>query len=184
MMIPKELIFEIFLCLSVKDLLRFRCLSKDVCQEIDSDAFTTAHLNRTKETKTHRKLVVHNYNYRKRDGEKSGLYVADLNDEDEISRATKLANPLIRDESSVYGSCNGLLLFSHKNDYLYRWLLLNPFTRKFKKVISCPRETSYYGRTLFGFGYDSIGNDYKLVQIIIECENWCYEEDVVKYMEE
>ncbi|OMO97429.1 hypothetical protein COLO4_14609 [Corchorus olitorius] len=81
-MIPKELIFEIFLCLSVKDLLRFRCLSKEVCDEIDSAAFTTAHLNRSKKTKTHRKVVV----YKDDDGDKSGLYVADVDDEDEICK--------------------------------------------------------------------------------------------------
>ncbi|OMO97499.1 hypothetical protein COLO4_14601 [Corchorus olitorius] len=172
-MIPMELIFEIFLGLSVKDLLRFRCLSKEFCQEIDSAAFTTAQLNRSKKTRTHRKLVLY---YCQIDGKKSALYVADF--DDEISRGAKLAHQLNPDccfiNFTVYGSCNGLILLYNNNtrkDYgdevYYRWLLVNPFTRKFKKVIPCPREESpYYGESVFGFGYDSIGNDYKLVQII------------------
>ncbi|OMO97500.1 hypothetical protein COLO4_14602 [Corchorus olitorius] len=184
-MIPKDLILEIFLRLSVKDLVRFQCLSKEFCQEIHSAAFTTAHLNRSKKTKTHRKLVVYNGGYK---DDNSGLYVADFDDENEISKLDNPLNPdgcLIRDGFHVYGSCNGLLLLYNNNTFprmdddgdevYYRWLLLNPFTRKFNKVIPCPRVTPFHAQTLYGFGYDSIGNDYKLVQII-RPENWKYQE--------
>ncbi|OMO97471.1 hypothetical protein COLO4_14606 [Corchorus olitorius] len=183
-MIPKELIFEIFLCLSVKDLLRFRCLSKEFCQEIDSAAFTTAHLNRSKKTKTHRKLVVLD----KSVGAKSGLYVADFDGNSRASKIILAHNPFgrfFRDGFRVCGSCNGLLLLFKYDDTrkeeVYSWLLLNPFTRKFNKVIACPgkSETLYYYRALFGFGYDSIGNEYKLVHIIRRPNNyWEDQEDV------
>ncbi|OMP05936.1 hypothetical protein CCACVL1_01784 [Corchorus capsularis] len=179
-MVPKELIFEIFLRLSAKDLVRFRCLSKDVCQEIDSAPFTMANLNRSK-------LVFYNTNYI----DANSLYVADFDDEDEISKLANPLNPdgcLIRDEFEVYGSCNGLLLLKNKtsrkaysvDEVYYRWLLLNPLTRNFNKVIPCPREESpdiSDDETLFGFWYDSIGNDYKLVQII-QSGNLRYEDDV------
>ncbi|OMO97467.1 hypothetical protein COLO4_14608 [Corchorus olitorius] len=170
-MIPKELIFEIFLRLPGKDLVRFRCLSKEICQEIHSSSFN---LNRSNKAKTHRKLFV----YDKSAEDKRGLYVADVDEEDEVSKLANPLNPdgcLIRDGFDVYGSCNGLLLlYNNKTrkvydvDEVYSWLLLNPFTRKFKKVIACPGESEIleYCQTLFGFGYDSSRNDYKLVQII------------------
>ncbi|OMO97466.1 hypothetical protein COLO4_14607 [Corchorus olitorius] len=163
-MIPKELIFEIFLCLSVEDLLRFRCFSKAFCQEIDSDAFMTAHLNRSKKTKTHGKLVVYHNNGYSKD---NGLY--DFDDENEISLFGNRDGCFFMDGFDVYGSCNGLFLFYNNAT----WLLLNPFTRTFDEVIRCPAKTRCYGQSLFGFGYDSINNDYKLVRIIEE-ENHHY----------
>ncbi|OMO85154.1 Peptidase C19, ubiquitin carboxyl-terminal hydrolase 2 [Corchorus capsularis] len=184
-MIPKELIFEIFLRLPGKDLVRFRCLSKEICQEIHSSAFN---LNRSKKAKTHRKLFV----YDKSDVEdKRGLYVADVDEEDEVSKLPNPLNPdgcLIRDGFDVYGSCSGLLLlYNNKTrkvydvDEVYSWLLLNPFTRKFTKVIACPGESEIleYCQTLFGFGYDSIRNDYKLVQIF-RPYNWKENHDDVQ----
>ncbi|OMO97470.1 hypothetical protein COLO4_14605 [Corchorus olitorius] len=158
-----------------------------------------AHLNRSEKTKTHRKLVVYGNSH----GNWSDLYIVDFDGEDEISIAAKLAHPLnpdccfIRDgfqvygsiKFKVYGSCNGLLLLYNNNnnnnsydddEVYYRWLLLNPFIRKFQKVIPCPGETSFdrCKTSLFGFGYDSNGNDYKLVRVILFPADYCLDEEI------
>ncbi|XVF00132.1 hypothetical protein REPUB_Repub03eG0258700 [Reevesia pubescens] len=164
--IPDDLVPNILQCLPVNALLRFRCLSKSVCREIDSAAFAKTHLERSLRTKTHRKLVFH-------DRKKRDMYAIDF-DGIEDDRATKLINPL-KTRYKFHGTCNGLLLLS--NDfYCYhtrygnsepRLWLWNPFTRKCKKLPNCLDQApgSYHGMAFNGFGYDPVGNDYKIVKI-------------------
>ncbi|OMO98347.1 hypothetical protein CCACVL1_04242 [Corchorus capsularis] len=56
--IIQDLISDILLCLPVKSLVRFHCLSKSSRTEIDSETFINAHLTRSIETKTHRSLLL------------------------------------------------------------------------------------------------------------------------------
>ncbi|OMO97560.1 hypothetical protein COLO4_14537 [Corchorus olitorius] len=161
-MIPKELIFEIIHYFPLKTLLRFRCLSKQLYNEI-----VKAILRPTKNTKTQHKLLYW-------DNNNTGLCVADFDDH-EISTAIKLGNPLTPNDrfSKFCGSCNDLLLLSSTNQKHAKVLLwlLDPFTMEKKLVIPCP--VDYYNRhhqvsnnnSSFGFGYDSINNRHKIVLI-------------------
>ncbi|OMO73637.1 hypothetical protein COLO4_26961 [Corchorus olitorius] len=159
----QDLIADIFLSLPVKSLKRFRCLSKSCCHEIDSAAFTKAHLNRSIQTKTHRKLIFQDQH--------SDVCAIEFT-------GTKLDNvpAAFKDykyhDSKFWGSCNGLVLLSALSleglDELWLW---PPFTRQRKKLPDCPR-CCYIE---VGLGYDPLTNDYKVVQIPACCE--CNEED-------
>ncbi|OMO98366.1 hypothetical protein CCACVL1_04235, partial [Corchorus capsularis] len=54
---PDYMIYNIFLNLPVKTLLRFHCVSKSYCMEIDSPVFINAHLNQSLRTKIRLKLL-------------------------------------------------------------------------------------------------------------------------------
>ncbi|XP_042499685.1 F-box protein CPR1-like [Macadamia integrifolia] len=75
--------------------------------------------------------------------------------------------------TEVVGSCNGLLCISsygltwyHKDD-IFLW---NPSTRRYKKLpftpIECPIQFRIAHLIGYGFGYDPITDDYKLVRVV------------------
>ncbi|GKV45209.1 hypothetical protein SLEP1_g52317 [Rubroshorea leprosula] len=159
-----ELVTEILLRLPVSSLLRFRCLSTSLCTEIDSENFVRSHLNRSIQTKTRQKLIVYNPRFKG----PSGFYYADF--DDDLVDAFPLNKPLISRHrgTSVYGSCNGLILlgmdFQVKSMDLAIW---NPFTRRYKSLPPCPVQTlpEHGGFMSSGLGYDSAHDDYKIVII-------------------
>ncbi|GLT36880.1 hypothetical protein SLA2020_112270 [Shorea laevis] len=59
-----ELVTDILLRLQVSSLLRFRCLSRSLCSEIDSEKFVKNHLNNSIQRKTHQKLVIYNLEFK------------------------------------------------------------------------------------------------------------------------
>ncbi|KAK9131744.1 hypothetical protein Scep_011272 [Stephania cephalantha] len=81
----------------------------------------------------------------------------------------------------ILGSCNGLLLVKiicdDRRQLLYIW---NPCTKDYMKLPNPPYFTSFvthdsdYVQTIFGFGYDSTADDYKVLKLstgldIISC---------------
>ncbi|KAL4614256.1 hypothetical protein ACB092_07G041000 [Castanea dentata] len=68
---------------------------------------------------------------------------------------------------NIVGSCNGLLLINLKNDALVLW---NPSTRVSRELPESPIEFPTCSRkclsTVYGFGYDSFADDYKLVRVV------------------
>ncbi|GLT63239.1 hypothetical protein SLA2020_358170 [Shorea laevis] len=150
-----ELVTDILLRLPVSSLLRFRCLSRSLCTEIDSENFVKNHLNRSIQTKTRQKLVIYN--------DLSihcpcKIYVANF--DDDLADAFPLNKPFISRHHTtfLYGYCNGLILLGPD---LAIW---NPFTRRYKKLPFCPVKSN----TRFlcsGLGYDSAHDDYMIVLI-------------------
>jgi len=69
----------------------------------------------------------------------------------------------------IVGSCNGILCLAHLYDEGFV-LLWNPFIRKFKELPSFekPNAISHIKMT-FGFGYDPIIDNYKVVVILVFC---------------
>ncbi|XP_059631098.1 F-box protein CPR1-like isoform X2 [Cornus florida] len=101
-------------------------------------------------------------------------------DFDSFGRAIKLDHPLeFKQYVEVVGSCNGLLCLCETEDQPI--VLWNPSTRKHQKLpvalIQVPRElrvaqlTSDFCVffTVYGFGFDSVSDDYKLVRIVQFC---------------
>ncbi|GLT95755.1 hypothetical protein SLE2022_134190 [Rubroshorea leprosula] len=162
--LPPELVTEILLCLPVTSLLRFRCLSKSHCAEIDSPDFAKDHLNRSIQSKTGQKLIIHNVGFM----DQTDFYYAEL--DDNLEDAYLLNNPLksSRRCTGVCGSCNGLFLLGiFVKDQNMDFALWNPFTKKYKKLPPCPVQTNpgFKRFMCFGLGYVSATNDYKIVMI-------------------
>ncbi|XP_038688740.1 F-box protein CPR1-like, partial [Tripterygium wilfordii] len=170
--VPLELIPDILLRLPVKPLLRFRCVSKSWLAEIDGPDFIKSHMRRSIETTANHHLI---------------LTEADMVDEWNMNRypptrmfsasldkglgqpLKALSNPLISVKwtTEILGSCNGLLLLQNNGQDLVLW---NPFTRRYKtmptEAIDTPTAPRNRHSPTYGFGYDTIRNDYKVVRII------------------
>ncbi|GLT95760.1 hypothetical protein SLE2022_134240 [Rubroshorea leprosula] len=148
-----ELVTDILLRLPVSSLLRFRCVSRSLCTEIDSENFVKNHLDRSIQTETRQKLVI----YGSLINQSSEIYVADF--DGDLAGALPLNRPLIsrHHNTPMYGYCNGLILFGR---HLTIW---NPFTRRYKKIP--PPDESNEIFLCSGLGYDSVHDDYMIVLI-------------------
>ncbi|XP_043715299.1 F-box protein CPR1-like [Telopea speciosissima] len=161
--LPQEILMDILSRLPVKTLLRFRCVSKGLRNLISDPNFITQHLNRSAEDCS--RLIL---------GTSAIKQIFYINYE-------TFSEMLIYDFSKfshgfswleIVGSSNGLLClsFSHvsfrkKGNILY---LCNPATLEIKHLPNAPIEYTGawdYSYTAFGFGFDSIANDYKVVSI-------------------
>ncbi|KAK9175553.1 hypothetical protein WN944_027560 [Citrus x changshan-huyou] len=161
MSIPLDVITEILSLLPVKSLLRFRCVSKQLCASIDSPEFVKLHLSRSKETYSKSSLILEL---------RSGFFSANL---DSLDIAVQLLDhPLDgypEKTVEVIGCCNGLLAL--KRYWRNEVYLLNPSTKKHRLlpdiVIDSESHDNNSGIDRFGFGYDASTDDYKLVRIIM-----------------
>lgn len=152
--LPSEIITKILTRLAVKDLLRYRCVSKPWCSLIDGPDFIKLHLDHSKRTNNNLNAVLFRDN---------NLAWVDL---DALSPAVKLNHPIDDDRRvDVMGSCNGLLALSNSSNDIVFW---NPSTKRYKKLpISNVNVSTSSARNLdfYGFGHDPVTDDYKLVKI-------------------
>ncbi|KAM3396572.1 hypothetical protein P3S68_000084 [Capsicum galapagoense] len=164
--LPPEIITEILSRLPIKSLLKFRSVSKSWLALISSPEFIDTHLSLSanKEEMLHL-LVLNDLNY----GDKwcyRDVHVASLFN-NSVTEAVDLGYP-VEDDSfqlRIEGCCNGLLLLSaHESiKYLVLW---NPTIRKHKNLPEFrPRRKGSYYRPVYGFGYDEVHHDYKVMGI-------------------
>uniref|UniRef100_A0A1U7WG31 F-box protein CPR30-like n=2 Tax=Nicotiana sylvestris TaxID=4096 RepID=A0A1U7WG31_NICSY len=142
--------------LTVKSLLKFRSVSKSWLSLISSPEFVNTHLsicvNNTEYT--HHRLML---------GLDKGLKVYSVRSllyEDESVEATNLDFPT-KGYFSIVGSVNGLICLRTGPNNLLLW---NPSMRKLKNCtafIAAPKGVFY----LWGFGYDEVHDDYKVVRM-------------------
>ncbi|TYI12895.1 hypothetical protein ES332_A08G020700v1 [Gossypium tomentosum] len=128
-----DLTIEILRGLSVKDLLRFKCVSKLWCFSIDDPYFIKLHLSHSVKTNTNYSLILRRW------------------------------GPI-----KILGSCNGLLALIDDKDRIFLW---NPSTRKSQVLPSTEIDFSSTSissapSTYYGFGYEPISDDYKLVRMV------------------
>ncbi|KAJ6304504.1 hypothetical protein OIU77_018213 [Salix suchowensis] len=153
--IPLEIITEIFQQLPVRSLLRFRSLSKPICSLIDDPDFIKLHLNHSITTKSNLSVILKEWE----------LYTVDF---DTLSAAVEVKHhPLYAaGGTEVIGSVNGLVFLRHSERNL---AVYNLSTRELKKCfvveIKPPRRDWIAGYVYYGFGYDSVGDDYKVVRM-------------------
>ncbi|XP_059652281.1 F-box protein CPR1-like [Cornus florida] len=165
--LPEEVIDYILTRLPVKDLLRFRCVSKRWCALIDSPMFIKLHLNQSLQTGTSNlSLILKNG---------TNLYSVDIDMLDVVLKAggdsvprldvVQVHNPFKFEArwTDVDGSCNGLiLLYGIKDEAI---ALLNPSTNAYRILppLSRGNASSY---PFHGLVYDPVGDDYKIIKIM------------------
>ncbi|KAH0982065.1 hypothetical protein GBA52_009242 [Prunus armeniaca] len=156
---PQEILFEIFTRLSVKSLLRSRCVCKSWKSLIRNPDFMNAHLKRNVLKNACDCLVIHTgYDV-------SGFSVYDA---EEFTKRFDLELPRPKHVSyAVYGSCNGVLCISAtwRVNLASPIYLLNPSIRVFKKLPDCHILQTAHFVTL-GFGFHERGDDYKVVRVV------------------
>jgi len=147
MVLPKELIMEIFSLLPVKPLMRFRCVNKFFKTLISDPHFIQMHRNKSKRNPKSIDWCVVDFPI-------SRLL--------EISSATIHYYPyydLNKDYSTwrVVGSCNGLLCLTYDHR---RWVLWNPANMTKSSEFFTPYLVDHF---LYSFGYDNSTGTYKVV---------------------
>ncbi|KAK4356867.1 hypothetical protein RND71_022477 [Anisodus tanguticus] len=160
--LPPELITEILSRVPVKSLLQFRCVSKSWLALISSNEFVNTHLSLSANNKeyTHHRLISSfvQPEYNLKDCSLGSLLYGF------VTEAFDLDYPMKNPHKSVWivGSVNGLICLAIEENDLFLW---NPSIRKFKKLPDS-RPTlrcGYY--FMYGFGYDEVHDDYKVVGI-------------------
>ncbi|XP_050234670.1 F-box protein CPR1-like [Mercurialis annua] len=165
-----DILCDVLKLLPVKSLLRFRCLSKELCSLIDSPDFINLHLSQSNHTNTNRSLVA----FQPHIWPNMSTYMIDLDFLDYQRMECDLfsENSIITyyyDHSknlAIFGSCNGLIALYHPNQGMLLW---NPSTKKQRKLPDfwVGHEVCDPDYILDGFGYDCISDDYKVVRIRI-----------------
>ncbi|XP_013463137.2 F-box protein CPR1 [Medicago truncatula] len=182
--LPPDILAEIFSCLPVKSLLRFRSTSKSLRSLIDSHKFINLHLK----SSLNFKLILRH---------KTNLYQLDF------PNLTKSIIPLnhpfttnidpftLNSIKALIGSCNGLLAiyngpiaFTHPNDAT-EITIWNTNTRKHWIIPFLPlpipnivesENIERGGVCIHGFGFDPLTGDYKLLRIswLVSLQNSFY----------
>lgn len=155
--IPPEVITDILYRLPGKSLGRFRCVSKDWLSLISDPQFIKTHQS------------THNRNHLIFISNDHLLYSLPFHHHEAVLRPEKLRFESHHVKFTPYGSCNGLVLVSARNsDGVHSLVVLNPTTREIVELAESNNEVisnSSEIEIMYGFGYDSLTDDYKVVTI-------------------
>lgn len=163
--LPFDLIVEILLRLSVRSLLRFKCVSKSWCALISDPEFAKSHIDMAA-APTHRFLFT--------SSNASELNAIDVEAEEPLCDDS--ANVVFKVPPSstfkyykhsvrVVGSCRGFILLMFTGLDSIGFIVWNPSTGLGKEILHKPMERSC--EYLSGFGYDPSTDDYVIVNVIL-----------------
>ncbi|KAK9155389.1 hypothetical protein Sjap_002869 [Stephania japonica] len=150
-----ELIFDILSRLPVKDLLRFKSVCKSWRQLIADPLFIKAQFNRSINNDSLSFLYTLNHHH---------LYLCSASNA--LTESTKIdltfnGSPL--SVVQIIGSCNGFICF---DSYSYGIIVLNPSTRELIKLPELPGIWSSTYSIIWGFGFCSNTQLFKVVRIV------------------
>ncbi|CAN1337207.1 F-box protein CPR1 [Linum perenne] len=175
--VPDDIVSDIFLQLPAKTLLRFRSLSKPLCELIDSYDFIRQHLAHSLHTKSNHSLILRDWH----------LHTVDL---DSLDAAEDLTHPLYAGGGTeAVGSVNGLVALRNSERDLAIYNIATRQVRKLPVTEVDPPGGQFLrtGYVFYGFGYDSINDDYKLVRMATfvgdedACDTYNYNYEVKIY---
>ncbi|KAK6257493.1 hypothetical protein QUC31_000952 [Theobroma cacao] len=170
-----DAVSSILSLLPVKSLLRFKSVSKEWCSFINEPYFIKLHLSQSMQTNKYNRNIIF------KEVESGKLISVDF-DSINFQNLKAINHPLKHlsgcgadddyGDIQVFGSCNGLLYLINRR---YRIIVLwNISTRDYKvlpdeslKVTSIRGEIWYF----YGFGHDSINDDYKIVRVAQEVDS-------------
>jgi F-box interacting protein len=173
--LPNEVIAEILSRLSVKSVIRFRCVSKTWCSLISSPHFIATHLSRALSNPQYPShLVLLHFDYRLKKGLSPAIRIRLLSLDPEIQERSLvteqyydtgvpsdfIGSRCLRDCMQVIGSSNGLFCLTRGFD---SYFLCNPCIQK---AISIPHPNIGLETRTHGFGYCPKTDDYKLVRVV------------------
>ncbi|KAB1224902.1 hypothetical protein CJ030_MR1G008824 [Morella rubra] len=162
---PDDVILKILARLSVKSLLRFRCICKSWNSNITNPYFIATHLKQSKDRLLYTAFLKEQYCL--------GVCDEGYNKILEIGNSFPFSSGFIQ----LAGSRNGLLCLVVRDcvgysywrpeaDMVYLW---NYSTRKLKTLPStCLRLSGRFKRNSYGFAYDSENDDYKIVRTTLD----------------
>ncbi|KAM3342373.1 F-box/kelch-repeat protein like [Capsicum galapagoense] len=156
--LPDDLVRGILVTLPVKSLLRFKCVCRNWCALITSSSFVNEHLHH-KENPT-RFLIYTRDPY---------PYIS-INTFMLPEKISSSVTPMLKKPSylqipgmlKIGGHVDGIFFLRSENSMA----LWNPATREFRPLP--PYLLKLCGGDKFGFGFDSLSCDYKVVQIVEE----------------
>lgn len=150
--LPFELVEDILRRLPVKSLKRFRAVAKSWCFLIDSQNFIKLHYRQSLDSSSHLNLIIGGL----------GVYAVDM---EAFDKAHVIKPPFYyKSVDGISNPCNGIVLVMSDPPVLW-----NIFSREYRVLPDCSTELQApfesYGKTAYGFGYDSVNDDYKVVRI-------------------
>lgn len=153
--LPQEIIIEVLLRLPVKSLVKFRCVCKQWLSLISSPQFAKNHLKRKGE---HYRLVFGCVN-------EDDVFIRSINLDSFIQCKNSVNAPgdsHFWTEFRMTGSCNGLICLLVGSSGVFLW---NPSIGKSKALPPSGSECrNYFNIVTYGFGYDELNDDYKVVE--------------------
>ncbi|XP_026441150.1 F-box/kelch-repeat protein At3g06240-like [Papaver somniferum] len=187
--LPEEVHEEIFLRLPEKSMLISRCVCKLFYNLLSKPNFINNHVNRTNQSKNNnRKLLCTHFSL----GKHPMVYSIPIDCASISSSSSSLScvcdgavlikfpfEPKSFPSLDFLGSCNGLICLKISSVdiaeiekgqivYTYYYNILNPLTREYKEF----RWPGRWYQAIYGFGYDTNNDDYKLVIIsVYSCVN-------------
>ncbi|KNA21365.1 hypothetical protein SOVF_043830 [Spinacia oleracea] len=169
--LPTEIITEILSRLPVKSLLVLIFVCKSWYSLIKSPNFVKLHLNQTLISNSDRYLLLSYSSVNSSDEENlhNHLDFSDIDLNHNHLVFWDLDHPLKHHEVNLIGSCNGVVCISDKSNTDF--FLFNPLTKSQRKLP--PNNIGpnpLNNETLvFGFGYDSENDDYKVLRLVQNC---------------
>ncbi|CAN1750836.1 F-box protein CPR1 [Linum perenne] len=156
--IPSEVITNILHRLRVNDLVKFRLVSKEWMSIIDSPRFISDQLHRSQATNSNVALFLQTSNnlfyWRQKNGSSSSS--SPLAPMEYLNQPSKVL---------IMGCCHGLICYLHLNQPHYDLVVLNPSTGERHTVSSFISYAKFAKFERYGFGYDELSRDYKVVML-------------------
>ncbi|KAJ4842164.1 hypothetical protein Tsubulata_037403 [Turnera subulata] len=164
--LPLDIVTDILRCLPVKSLLRFRCASQAWCSLIDSSYLVKPQLARSIEEN---KLMIVLITGGVEDGsfiECVDIYAVDDDKDNGLIQIKQRFDPFkSRRHTRVLGSCNGMLVLCHNDDFRKPLEIWKPLTEKCYTLPAQSSSVVYRHGCSFGsyFCYDASSNSHKLL---------------------
>ncbi|RVW12234.1 F-box/kelch-repeat protein [Vitis vinifera] len=174
--IPDEIILEILCLLPVKSLMRFKCVSKSWREMISDPDFEKKQLAvaaRDSGEVYNSRLIMHYPSMKLKSCPLSCLFYEPVGH----SVNHEYPGSELGAMNEIIGSYNGLVCFcirDTENDIIFVW---NPSTREFRRLPPISFMQCFH-LVAYGFGYDSIADDYKVTRVGCYCIGRYYEYQV------
>ncbi|KAL3812679.1 hypothetical protein ACJIZ3_013947 [Penstemon smallii] len=158
--LPQELMIEILVCLPVKSIVRFRCVSKTWCNMLKSPYFIDIHLRNQRRRKV---LLVKRWLMPQRNEDVLSFHDPNSPELEEV--CPKLSIPYPKNlykkcGNTVMGPCNGIVCIFHHNTVIW----CNPALREIKALPPSP-----FGLDIIAGGFgNSFTNDYDFKVVLLQ----------------
>ncbi|KAL5700177.1 hypothetical protein ACHQM5_025656 [Ranunculus cassubicifolius] len=150
MLLPEEILIEIFTFLPVISLFRFKCVSKSCLSLINSSIFVNLHLKRSIP-----RILYATY---------EDTYSIEYENTSSFSDPKPYDFPM--NDQTIIGTCNGIVCITNRESYMSLW---NPATQEDVCIPFSPVDESQEDeerQVVVGFGYDPIADEYKVVKSV------------------